>query len=69
MRMMIPIKVSKLKVTVIPKVARVAELRIALEAKAMRKKITMEMKPAPVGYAATPVPVEGYPARSAPVEG
>lgn len=66
---MSPIKDNKLRVTEMPKVARVTELRIALEAKAIRKKIAKERRPAPRGGAAMPASVEGYPAVFVPAEG
>lgn len=44
---MIPIKESKLRVAIMPRVGRVAGLRIALEAKTIRKKIAMERKVTP----------------------
>jgi hypothetical protein len=49
MRMMVAIKITMLKVTVIPRVARETELRIALEANIIKKKTAMEIKLAPIG--------------------
>ena len=69
MIMMSAIKVSKLRVTEMPKVAKVTELRMALEAKAIRKKIAKERRPAPRGGAAMPASVEGNPAVFVPAEG
>lgn len=66
MKTMIAIKVSKLRVTVIPKVAKVIELRMALEAKAIRKKIATERKLAPMDEVLRFVPVWGDPVRFAP---
>ena len=45
---------SVLKVTVIPRVARLTDARMEFEEKAMRKKIVIAMKLAPIGYPEIP---------------